>query len=61
MLLSTLLGERLREKPADAKIVSQIYLTRGGYIKYVSNGSYTLLPPSVRITQKIEQIIREEM
>ena len=61
MLLSNLLGERLREKPSDAKIISQILLLRGGYIKYVSNGSYSLLLPSVNIIKKIERIIREEM
>ncbi|MDR1905743.1 MAG: proline--tRNA ligase [Clostridiales bacterium] len=61
MLLSNLLGERLREKPTDAKILSQIFLLRGGYIKYVSNGSYSMLLPCVRIKAKIENIIREEM
>ncbi|MDR3264240.1 MAG: proline--tRNA ligase [Clostridiales bacterium] len=61
MLLSNLLGERLREKPADAKIISQIFLLRGGYIKYVSNGSYSLLLPAVKIAAKIEGIIRDEM
>ena len=36
MLLSKLLGERIKEKPGDATSISHIYLLRGGYIdKYL--------------------------
>lgn len=58
---SKLIGRRYKEKPAEAQIISHIYLLRGAYIRPVSNGIYTLLPPAYRITQKIENIIREEM
>lgn len=61
MLLSKLLGERYKEKPADAVLDSHVYLLRGGYIRQVSNGIFSLLPPARRITQKLEKIIREEM
>ena len=61
MLLSELLGERYKEKPSDATMPSYIYLLRGGYIRQVSNGIFSLLPPARRATRKIEQIIREEM
>ncbi|NLT15826.1 MAG: proline--tRNA ligase [Clostridiales bacterium] len=61
MLLSKLLGERYKEKPADAVLDSHIFLLRGGYIRPVSNGIFSLLTPARRITQKIEKIIREEM
>lgn len=61
MLLSKLLGERFKEKPADAILDSHIFLLRGGYIRPVSNGIFTLLTPARRITQKIEKIIRDEM
>lgn len=61
MKLSKLSGERFKEKPADATIISQIYLLRGGYIKYVSNGIYSLLLPAKRTISKIENIVREEM
>lgn len=61
MLLSKLLGERFREKPADASLASHIFLLRGGYIRQVSNGIYSLLMPAKRIADKIERIIREEM
>jgi prolyl-tRNA synthetase len=61
MLLSQLLGERFKEKPADTQLDSHIYLMRGGYIRPVANGVFSLLPPAKRIVRKIENIIREEM
>ena len=61
MRMSELVGERYKEKPADCTIESHALMVRGGYIKQVNTGSYTLLPPARRITQKIERIIREEM
>lgn len=61
MLLRELLGERYKEKPADASIVSHIYMVKGGYIRPVAGGIYSLLPPAKRIVNKIESIIREEM
>ncbi len=61
MLLSNLLGERLKQKPSEASLKSHIYLLRGGYVRQVSNGIYSLLPPAKRIVMKIENIIREEM
>jgi prolyl-tRNA synthetase len=42
-------------------IESHALMVRGGYIKQVNTGVYTLLPPARRLTQKIERIIREEM
>ena len=61
MLMSKLLGERYKEKPGEATIPSHIFLLRGGYIRQVSTGIFTLLLPAKKITRKIEQIIREEM
>ena len=61
MKVSKLLGERLKETPAGVTIKSHAYLIRAGYIKQVSNGIYTLLPPAQKINQKIQAIIREEM
>ena len=54
-------GRRLREVPKDAKTVSHQFLVRGGYIRPVSAGIYSLLPAGKRIVDKIEKIIREEM
>lgn len=61
MLISKLLGERYKEKPGEATAPSHIYLLRGGYIRQVSNGIYSMLLPAKKVTRKIEQIIREEM
>ena len=59
MKVSDLLGERYKERAAD--IESQNLMTRGGYMKQVGNGLYSLLPPAKRIANKIEKILREEM
>ena len=61
MKLKNLVGDRFKERPADCVIDSHAFTIRGGYIKYVANGIYSLYPPMRRITRKIEQIIREEM
>ncbi len=61
MKMSKLAGRRLKEVPKDAKTISHQFLIRGGYIRPVSTGIYSLLPAGKRITDKIEQIIREEM
>ena len=61
MRMSKLAGRRLKEVPKDAKTISHQFLIRGGYIRPVSAGIYSLLPVGKRITDKIEQIIREEM
>ncbi|MCL2086471.1 MAG: proline--tRNA ligase [Oscillospiraceae bacterium] len=61
MKLSRLLGERYKEKPAEAFLASHIFMLRGGYIRQVTNGVFTLLNPAKRIIKKIEQIIRDEM
>ncbi len=61
MKMSQLLGLRFKETPADCQIASQILMLRGGYIKGVGNGIYSLFTPTKRITQKIEAILRDEM
>ena len=61
MKLKNLVGDRFKERPADCVIDSHAFTIRGGYIKYVANGIYSLYPPMKRITRKIEEIIREEM
>ncbi|MFV0440775.1 MAG: proline--tRNA ligase [Lachnospirales bacterium] len=61
MLISKLIGERYKEKPNDAQIPSHIFTLRGGYIRQVGGGIFTLLTPGKRISDKISNIIREEM
>ena len=61
MKLKNLVSKRYKETPADCQIASHALMIRGGYIKPVGNGIYTLFPVTRRITSKIEKIIREEM
>ncbi len=61
MKVRNLVSKRFRETPADCQIASQVLMIRGGYIKPVGNGIYTLFPITKRITSKIENIIRQEM
>ncbi|MCL2004137.1 MAG: proline--tRNA ligase [Oscillospiraceae bacterium] len=61
MKMSRLVGMRFKETPAECQIASHILLVRGGYIKNVGSGIFSLLPPAKRIVDKIEAIIREEM
>ena len=61
MKMSKLVGRRIKEDPKDAKTVSHKFLIRGGYIRPVSAGIYSLLPTGERIVRKIEANIREEM
>ena len=56
-----MIGRRLREDPKDAKTISHKFLVRGGYVRPVSAGIFSLLPIAKRIIAKIEAIVREEM
>src|SRR5690554_193778 len=61
MKLSRYFYTTLRETPSDATMASHIFLMRGGYIKPLSTGIYSMLPIGHRVMKKIENIIREEM
>lgn len=51
----------LRDNPADAEAISHRLLVRGGFIRQLSAGSYTMLTLGQRVRLKIAGIIREEM
>lgn len=61
MKISRLLVRTLREVPSSAELPSHIYLLRGGYIKQMASGLYSILPLGKRVLNKIERIIAEEM
>ena len=61
MKVANLLGERFKNAPKDCVIESHALMMRGGYMKYMANGIFSLYTPAKRIMRKIEQIIREEM
>jgi prolyl-tRNA synthetase len=51
----------LRDDPADAGAPSHRLLLRGGYIRQLMAGHYSLLPLAQRVRLKVIGIIREEM
>ncbi|MBT1166480.1 proline--tRNA ligase [Bifidobacterium simiarum] len=59
--MSTLFLRTLREDPADADVDSAKLLQRAGYIRKAAPGIWTWLPLGLRVLNKIEAIVREEM
>jgi len=51
----------LREDPADADAASHRLLLRGGFIRQLMAGHYSMLPLAMRVRAKIIVIVREEM
>jgi len=51
----------LKETPADAEIISHQLLIRAGFIRKLASGIYNWMPMGLRVLQKVERIIREEM
>lgn len=50
-----------KETPADAEIISHQLMLRSGMIRKLAAGLYTWLPLGLRVLQKVEAIVREEM
>lgn len=61
MLQSNLIGETKKEWPNEATLKSHGLLLKGGYIKQMASGIFTMLPLCTRVARKVENIIREEM
>ena len=59
--LSSLFLRTLREDPADAEVESHRLLVRAGYIRRAAPGVFTWLPLGLKVKNRIEQIVREEM
>ena len=51
----------LREKQAEAELISHQLLLRGGYIRKLAAGVYLYLPLMQRVIEKFSNIVREEM
>jgi len=51
----------LRDDPADAESANHRLLVRGGFVRRLMAGSWSLLPLGKRVADKVERIIREEM
>ncbi|WP_334054159.1 proline--tRNA ligase [Pasteurella multocida] len=61
MRTSQYLFSTLKETPAEATIVSHQLMLRAGMIRPLASGLYTWLPTGLRVLNKVEKIIREEM
>ena len=61
MRLSNLFFTTLRDNPAEAEMPSHRLLLRAGYVRQLGSGIYSSLPLGFRVSQRVEQIVREEM
>ena len=61
MRWSTAFIPTLRDDPADAEAISHKLLIRAGFARQLMAGVYSLLPLGLRVSDKIEGIIRAEM
>ncbi len=61
MRASRYLLATVKETPADAVVISHQLMLRAGMIRKLASGLYSWLPTGLRVLQKVEQIIREEM
>jgi prolyl-tRNA synthetase len=51
----------VKETPAEAEVVSHQLMLRAGLIRRLAAGLYSWLPLGLRVLQKVERIVREEM
>jgi prolyl-tRNA synthetase len=61
MKTSNYLLATLKETPTDAEIASHQLMLRAGMIRKLSSGLYTWMPLGLRVLQKVEAIVREEL
>ena len=51
----------LKETPKEAESLSHQLLLRAGFVRMLMAGAYTYLPMGLRVLEKIQEIIRQEM
>jgi prolyl-tRNA synthetase len=61
MRLSELFFATLRDDPGDAEMPSHRLLLRAGYLRQLGSGIYSLLPLGKRVSDRVEQVVREEI
>ena len=61
MRWSTAFIPPLRDAPADAEAESHKLLVRGGFIRQLHAGHYSLLPLGLRVHEKVAQVVRQEI
>ena len=61
MLFSKMFIPTLREVPADAEAISHVLMLRAGYVRQLASGLYMYLPLGLRVINKINDVLRDEM
>ena len=61
MLFSKMFIPTLREVPADAEATSHILMLRAGYVRQLASGLYMYLPLGLKVINKINNVLKEEM
>ena len=61
MRWSSLSLPTLRDAPAEAEAVRHRLLVRGGFMRQLQSGHYSMLPLGWRVHQKVGEVIRQEM
>lgn len=61
MKQSSFFIKTLKDAPKDEIAVNAILLSRAGYIHKIGAGIYAYLPLALRVMQRIERIVREEI
>lgn len=61
MRLSNYFLPTLRDTPKEAEIVSHRYMLRAGMVRQQSAGIYSWLPLGLKVLEKINTVVREEM
>ena len=61
MLFSKMFIPTLREVPADAEAISHILMLRAGYVRQLATGLYMYLPLGLKVLNKINAILKQEM
>ncbi|MFT7648266.1 MAG: prolyl-tRNA synthetase [Candidatus Poriferisodalaceae bacterium] len=61
MRWSTAFIPTLRDAPGDAEAASHQLLIRGGFIRQLHSGHYSMLPLGLRVHEKVAAIVRDEM
>ena len=61
MKYSKFFGKTIKDTPKDASLASHKLLYQAGFIRESTAGRYYFLPLGMRVMQKVQQIIKEEM
>jgi prolyl-tRNA synthetase len=61
MRMTQLLGSTLRAAPAGAESPGYQFLLRGAFVRQLGQGLFSFLPLGVRVKQRVEAVLRQEM